>query len=40
VLATLTWDSPASLKALSERNYVFAQRNGVALDEAQRYALT
>ena len=24
VLATLTWDSPASLKALSERNYVFA----------------
>jgi hypothetical protein len=40
VLATLTWDSPASLKALSERNYVFAQQNGVALDEAQRYALT
>jgi hypothetical protein len=40
VLATLTWDSPASLKALSERNYVFAQNNGVALDEAQRYALT
>src|SRR4029453_9240324 len=40
VLATLTWDSPASLKALSERNFVFAQNNGVALDEAQRYALT
>lgn len=39
-LATLTWDSPASLKALSERNFVFAQRNGVALEEAQRYALT
>jgi hypothetical protein len=40
VLATLTWDSPASLKALSERNYVFASRNGAALSEAQRYALT
>jgi hypothetical protein len=39
-LATLTWDSPASLKALSERNYVFTQKNGVALDEPQRYALT
>ena len=40
VLATFTWDSPASLKALSERNYVFAPSNGVALNEAQRYALT
>jgi hypothetical protein len=40
VLATLTWDSPASLKALSERNYVFASKNGAALSEAQRYALT
>jgi hypothetical protein len=40
VLATFTWDSPASLKALSERNYRFAARNGVALTDAQRYALT
>jgi hypothetical protein len=39
VLATLTWDSPASLKALSERNYAFTPSNGVALNEAQRYAL-
>jgi ectoine hydroxylase-related dioxygenase (phytanoyl-CoA dioxygenase family) len=39
VLATFTWDSPASLKALSERNYLFAPRNG-ALNESQRYALT
>ena len=39
-LATLTWDSPASLKALSERNYVFVPRNGGALSDAQRYALT
>lgn len=38
VLATLTWDSPASLKALSERNYLFAP-NGTALSEPQRYAL-
>jgi hypothetical protein len=40
VLATLTWDSPASLKALSERNYVFVPSDGPALTEAQRYALT
>ena len=40
VLATLTWDSPASLKALSERNYTFVPQNGAALGEAQRYALT
>jgi hypothetical protein len=39
-LATWTWDSPASLKALSERNYVFADPDGAGLDEAQRYALT
>jgi hypothetical protein len=39
-LATWTWDSPASLKALSDRNYVFADPDGVGLDEAQRYALT
>ncbi len=40
VLATWTWDSPASLKALSERNYVFVQRDGAALGDAQRYALS
>jgi Phytanoyl-CoA dioxygenase (PhyH) len=39
VLATLTWDSAASLKALSERNYSFVPRNGVPLTDAQRYAL-
>jgi hypothetical protein len=39
VLATLTWDSPASLKALSERNYAFVP-DGAALTEAQRYALS
>jgi hypothetical protein len=37
VLATLTWDSPASLKALSERNFVFD--DGAQLSPAQRYAL-
>jgi hypothetical protein len=40
VLATFTWDSPASLKALSERNYTFVTSDGAALTEAQRYALT
>ena len=40
VLATFTWDSPASLKALSERNFTFASTNGAALTAAQRYALT
>jgi hypothetical protein len=40
VLATFTWDSPASLKALSERNYRFVSRNGAAITDAQRYALT
>jgi hypothetical protein len=40
VLATFTWDSPASLKALSERNYLFEQQNGAALDGPRRYALS
>jgi ectoine hydroxylase-related dioxygenase (phytanoyl-CoA dioxygenase family) len=40
VLATLTWDSPASLKALSERNYVFREGGDAALGDMQRYALT
>ena len=40
VLATFTWDSPASLRALSERNYRFVPRNGAALADVQRYALT
>jgi hypothetical protein len=39
VLATLTWDSPASLKALSDRNYAFADGNG-ALSDQQRFALS
>jgi hypothetical protein len=39
-LATFTWDSPASLKALSERNYTFVAANGAALDPPTRYALT
>ena len=40
VLATLTWDSPASLKALSERNYVLAEPPNDSLADAQRYALS
>jgi hypothetical protein len=40
VLATFTWDSPASLKALSERNYSFVSRNGTTLEPAQAYAAT
>jgi hypothetical protein len=40
VLATFTWDSPASLKALSERNYSFVSPNGAPLTERQRYSLT
>lgn len=40
VLATLTWDSPASLKALSERNYVFTPSDDEPSSEVQRYALT
>jgi hypothetical protein len=38
-LATLTWDSPASLKALSERNYVLDGSPDGKLSEAQRFAL-
>jgi hypothetical protein len=40
ILATFTWDSPASLKALSERNYSFEPSNGAALDGPSRYALS
>jgi hypothetical protein len=40
VLATLTWDSPASLKALSERNYVLERTEHADLSATQRYALT
>jgi hypothetical protein len=40
VLATFTWDSPASLKALSERNYELAGANGTVLDGARAFALT
>src|SRR5262249_25868767 len=39
VLATLTWDSPASLRALSERNYELANANG-GLTAPARFALT
>jgi hypothetical protein len=39
VLATFTWDSPASLKALSERNYTFEAQNGALLGGARKYAL-
>jgi phytanoyl-CoA dioxygenase PhyH len=39
VLATFTWDSPASLKALSERSYTFVSRNGATLQPQQSYAL-
>jgi hypothetical protein len=40
VLATFTWDSPASLKALSERNYTYEPGNGATLDGPTYYALT
>jgi hypothetical protein len=40
VLATFTWDSPASLKALSERNYALADANGTRLEGARAYAVT
>ncbi len=40
VLATFTWDSPASLKALSERNYAYVPANGTALTGAQSFALS
>ena len=39
VLATFTWDSPASLRALSERNYELANANG-GLTAPGRFALT
>ena len=40
VLATFTWDSPASLRSLSERNYELVQANGTTLDGSREYALT
>jgi hypothetical protein len=40
VLATLTWDSPASLRALAERNFVFEAAGAEALGDSQRFALT
>jgi len=39
VLATWTWDSPASLKALSERNFVFDANTNGRLSGPQQYAL-
>jgi hypothetical protein len=40
VLATWTWDSPASLKALSERNFALEEPPNGSLAAAQRYALS
>jgi hypothetical protein len=40
VLATFTYESPAALKALSERNFMFSSENGAELRAAQRYALS
>ncbi len=40
VLATFTYDSPAALKSLSERNFTFAGGNGQPLDDVVRFALT
>ncbi len=37
VFATLSWESPASLKALSERNYDFVPTGDEDLSTAQRY---
>jgi hypothetical protein len=39
VLATFTYASPASLKALTERNFTVSEANGTTLSEAARYAL-
>jgi hypothetical protein len=39
ILATFTWDSPASLRALSERNYTLVSSNRFALDAPQRFAV-
>jgi hypothetical protein len=39
VLATWTWDSPASLKALSERNYVLKSSGAGVLRDVQHHAL-
>jgi len=40
VLATFTYDSPAALKSLSQRNYRFVTHNGPPADPVVRYALT
>lgn len=40
VLATVTYSSPASLAALTERNFSFEPESANGLDPAQRYALT
>lgn len=39
VLATFTYDSPAALKALTQRNYRFVTDNGPPVDPVVRYAL-
>jgi hypothetical protein len=40
VLATVTWDSPASLKALSDRNYAFTNGGAPTFTAEQRYAVS
>ena len=40
VLATVTYSSPASLAALTERNYSLQSEQADGLDPAQRYALS
>lgn len=40
VLATFTYESPAALKALSERNFELADANGTELSPAARFALS
>ena len=40
ILATFTYESPAALKALSERNFAFTSGNGAELSATAQYALS
>jgi hypothetical protein len=40
VLATFTYESPASLKSLTERNFTFTETSNGRLDKAARYAVS
>jgi hypothetical protein len=40
VLATFTYESPASLKSLTERNFTLAETSNGGLDKAARYAVS